>query len=102
MLTNILYIFKLQVWKDKFDDAANAIDNREDLIEAAAAELEQDLVLLGATAIEDKLQDGVPETIHNLLRANIKGRIFLEFLKKKRQKKKQPQNYYISKAIYKF
>ena len=37
-----------------------------------AAELEQDLVLVGATAIEDKLQDGVPETIANLLRANIK------------------------------
>ena len=28
--------------------------------------------LLGATAIEDKLQDGVPETIDILMRANIK------------------------------
>lgn len=28
--------------------------------------------LLGATAIEDKLQDGVPQTIETLARANIK------------------------------
>ena len=28
--------------------------------------------LLGATAIEDKLQDGVPETIANLANADIK------------------------------
>merc|ERR1712051_954029 len=59
-------------WKSKFDDASAAIDNREALIEEVAAELEQDLVLVGATAIEDKLQDGVPETIANLLRASIK------------------------------
>ena len=35
--------------------------------------IEQDLTLLGATAIEDKLQDGVPETIANL--AKVRGRI---------------------------
>ena len=32
----------------------------------------QNLYLLGATAIEDKLQDGVPDTIEILLKANIK------------------------------
>ena len=30
------------------------------------------MFLLGATAIEDKLQDGVPDTIHTLHEANIK------------------------------
>ncbi len=35
-------------------------------------ELEQGFELLGATAIEDKLQEGVPETIHGLTRAGIK------------------------------
>lgn len=30
------------------------------------------MTLLGATAIEDKLQDGVPDTIAELSRANIK------------------------------
>ena len=35
-------------------------------MDAAAELIEKDLFLLGATAIEDKLQDGVPETIHIL------------------------------------
>ena len=35
-------------------------------------EIEQNLTLLGATAIEDKLQDGVPQTIANLAIAGIK------------------------------
>ncbi|KAJ7928501.1 aminophospholipid-transporting P-type ATPase [Mycena leptocephala] len=40
---------------------------------STAAELiEKDLFLLGATAIEDKLQDGVPDTIHTLQMAGIK------------------------------
>lgn len=41
-------------------------------MEAISAEIESDLRLLGATAIEDKLQDGVPETIADLKRAGIK------------------------------
>lgn len=40
-------------------------------VEACYAELERDLILLGATAIEDKLQDDVPETIDTLLKAGI-------------------------------
>jgi len=35
-------------------------------------DIERDLKLLGATAIEDKLQDGVPEAIANLSLAGIK------------------------------
>ncbi|CAB4061238.1 DRS2 [Lepeophtheirus salmonis] len=45
---------------------------REEKIDEAAAFVEKDLFLLGATAIEDKLQEGVPETIQMLLKANIK------------------------------
>jgi phospholipid-translocating ATPase len=48
------------------------MDDREEKIEAVSDELERDLRLLGATAIEDKLQDGVPETIEDLKRAGIK------------------------------
>ena len=44
----------------------------QEKIDEVAAKLERDLILVGATAIEDKLQDGVPETIANLLQANIK------------------------------
>lgn len=38
--------------------------------------IEKDLFLLGATAIEDKLQDGVPDTIHTLQMAGIKVSFF--------------------------
>ena len=34
-------------------------------------EIEKDFVLLGASAIEDKLQDGVPEAIYNLSRVRL-------------------------------
>jgi P-type E1-E2 ATPase len=34
--------------------------------------IERDLYLLGATAVEDRLQDDVPKTIEKLLKANIK------------------------------
>ena len=34
-------------------------------------EIEQGLTLLGATAVEDRLQDGVPETIVSLREAGI-------------------------------
>ena len=37
----------------------------------AAVSMEKDLKLVGVTAIEDKLQDNVPETIANLLEADI-------------------------------
>ncbi|KAK7253283.1 phospholipid-translocating ATPase [Aureococcus anophagefferens] len=39
---------------------------------AAAALIEKDLAIVGATAIEDKLQDGVPSTIAELAKAEIK------------------------------
>ena len=41
-------------------------------LDKAAELIEKNLFLLGATAIEDKLQDGVPETIHTLQQAGIK------------------------------
>lgn len=46
-------------------------DAKTKMLDACMAELERDLFLLGATAIEDKLQDDVPETIDMLLNAGI-------------------------------
>lgn len=40
-------------------------------IDEVASRIEQNLKLIGATAIEDKLQDGVPEAIATLLQAGI-------------------------------
>ncbi|XP_040565458.1 phospholipid-transporting ATPase IB isoform X2 [Lepeophtheirus salmonis] len=59
-------------WTDTWNEAATALEDREEKIDEAAAFVEKDLFLLGATAIEDKLQEGVPETIQMLLKANIK------------------------------
>ncbi|KAK0464027.1 phospholipid-translocating ATPase [Armillaria novae-zelandiae] len=59
-------------WSERYHEATVAIDNREALIEIVSDDLEHDLRLLGATAIEDSLQDRVPETIADLKRAGIK------------------------------
>lgn len=61
-----------RAWKKEHDAAAAAIEHREEKMEAAAELIEQDLFLLGGTAIEDRLQDGVPDTIALLGEAGIK------------------------------
>lgn len=53
-------------------EASVSLENRQEKLDAVYEEIEQGLTLIGATAIEDKLQDGVPETIANLAAANIK------------------------------
>ena len=61
-------------WVNVYNEAAATINGRGDALDAAAEMIEKDLFLLGATAIEDKLQDGVPDTIHTLQMAGIKVR----------------------------
>lgn len=43
-------------------DCSCSIGNREERVDAVSAEIEKNLELVGATAIEDKLQDGVVHT----------------------------------------
>ncbi|KAK5635170.1 hypothetical protein RRF57_010882 [Xylaria bambusicola] len=59
-------------WKEVYHKATTSLIDRQDKIEDAGEQIEQTLDLVGATAIEDKLQVGVPETIDKLRRANIK------------------------------
>lgn len=61
-----------QDWSKIYHNATTSLVDRTAQIERAGELIEQDLELAGATAIEDKLQDGVPETIDRLRRANIK------------------------------
>lgn len=61
-----------QAWKKIYLDATTSLVDRQSMIEKAGELIEQNLELGGATAIEDKLQKGVPETIDKLRRANIK------------------------------
>lgn len=57
---------------ERVEEAENCIAEREELLEKIYSEFEDHLVLLGATAVEDKLQSKVIETIQDLKRANIK------------------------------
>jgi phospholipid-transporting ATPase len=64
---------EFQEWWQVFDRAQTTVSgNRAEELDKAAEILEHDFYLLGATAIEDRLQDGVPETIHTLQEAGIK------------------------------
>ncbi|KNE61131.1 phospholipid-translocating P-type ATPase, flippase [Allomyces macrogynus ATCC 38327] len=59
-------------WHARYQAAGMLAVGRDEAMDAIAEELERDLVLMGATAIEDKLQDQVPETIAKLLAAGIR------------------------------
>jgi len=59
-------------WSERYQNANAELDDREIKVEALCDEIERDFRLLGATAIEDRLQDGVPEAIADLKRAGIK------------------------------
>ena len=59
-------------WARKYHEASTSIVGRADKMAAVAEEIELDLLLVGTTAIEDKLQMGVPETIELLMTAGIK------------------------------
>ena len=59
-------------WNIEHDAAASAVQDRDDKLDAVADTIERELTLLGGTAIEDKLQDGVPDAIQLLAQAGIK------------------------------
>src|SRR5271155_1041043 len=59
-------------WRKIYNEATTSLVNRQEKIEQAGDLIEVDLEISGATAIEDKLQEGVPEAIDKLRRANIK------------------------------
>lgn len=62
----------LQKFMRDIKEADKLLDFKKDKLETAYNELEQELTLLGATVVEDKLQDMVPETIRDLRLAKIK------------------------------
>ena len=59
-------------WMEEFKAAATALKNRDEKLTALAKKIESQIYIVGATAIEDKLQVGVPETIATLAKAGIK------------------------------
>lgn len=77
-LRTLLYSFKwlnrgeYESWSEGYHAAKIALVDRSKKLEEAGEKIETDLELLGATAIEDKLQEGVSDAIEKLTRAGIK------------------------------
>ncbi|KAL2899777.1 Phospholipid-transporting ATPase 1 [Bienertia sinuspersici] len=63
---------ELEEWQQKYEEASTSLTDRSAKLRQTASLIERDLRLLGATGIEDKLQDGVPESIESLRQAGIK------------------------------
>ncbi|KDP36448.1 hypothetical protein JCGZ_08578 [Jatropha curcas] len=60
-------------WNSKFTHSKTIVGpQREELLEKASEIIEKDLILLGAVAVEDKLQEGVPQCIDKLSQAGLK------------------------------
>ncbi|GMH50204.1 hypothetical protein TrRE_jg8488 [Triparma retinervis] len=59
-------------WMDEWKNAVNKTEGRDEAMAAAAEFVESDLELVGATAIEDALQDDVAGTISDLMQCGIK------------------------------
>ncbi|CAH8360907.1 unnamed protein product [Eruca vesicaria subsp. sativa] len=62
-----------RIWEEEFLNAKTLVtEDRDALIDAAADKIEKDLILIGSTAVEDKLQKGVPDCIEKLSQAGVK------------------------------
>jgi len=59
-------------WLERYNQAQLAVNDRSQLLAEVAAEIETGMSIIGASAIEDKLQDEVPETLESLQQAGIK------------------------------
>ncbi|KAB1218391.1 putative phospholipid-transporting ATPase 4 [Morella rubra] len=60
-------------WNNEFQKAKACIGaDREGMLERAADMMEREFILVGATAVEDKLQKGVPQCIDKLAQAGLK------------------------------
>jgi magnesium-transporting ATPase (P-type) len=52
-----------EVWNGKYKQALSSLSNREEKVAALQDEIESNMTLIAATAIEDKLQDEVGNTV---------------------------------------
>ncbi|KAG6547756.1 hypothetical protein Mapa_010569 [Marchantia paleacea] len=61
-----------QEWQVKYAEARSILGRERDVqIEEIADQIERKLVVIGGTGVEDKLQEGVPESIDRLAKAGI-------------------------------
>ncbi|XP_024964326.1 phospholipid-transporting ATPase 1-like isoform X2 [Cynara cardunculus var. scolymus] len=67
-----LGIPEFEQWQSSYETASTAVMGRVALLRKVAINLENNLNVVGASAIEDRLQMGVPEAIESLRKAGIK------------------------------
>eukprot|EP00340_Litonotus_pictus_P005602 CAMPEP_0170515458 /NCGR_PEP_ID=MMETSP0209-20121228/1890_1 /TAXON_ID=665100 ORGANISM="Litonotus pictus, Strain P1" /NCGR_SAMPLE_ID=MMETSP0209 /ASSEMBLY_ACC=CAM_ASM_000301 /LENGTH=599 /DNA_ID=CAMNT_0010799959 /DNA_START=408 /DNA_END=2204 /DNA_ORIENTATION=+ len=64
---------KTEEWVEKYNEANNSTDQNKPLVlNELYEEMENNLELVGISGIEDKLQEGVPESIEIIINANIR------------------------------
>nr|GMC91068.1 phospholipid-transporting ATPase 1 [Ipomoea batatas]GME19694.1 phospholipid-transporting ATPase 1 [Ipomoea batatas] len=63
---------EFELWQSSYESASNAMTERAALLQKVANSIESELTVLGASGVEDKLQQGVPEAIESLRTAGIK------------------------------
>ncbi|KAK3163436.1 hypothetical protein QOZ80_1AG0003690 [Eleusine coracana subsp. coracana] len=63
---------EFEEWQLAYENASTSVLGRGNLLRSVAANIECNIHILGATGIEDKLQNGVPEAIESLRQADIK------------------------------
>lgn len=73
MAYRILSEAEYQSFKSEIIAAQTETEGRDKAIERAYARVELDLKLIGCTAIEDELQDEVPETIDHILKVSLRS-----------------------------
>lgn len=61
-----LSVAEYRAWKETFDAAKKALTKREEACVEVAKQIEKTITLVGATGVEDLLQDGVKECIAQL------------------------------------
>ncbi|XP_071701665.1 phospholipid-transporting ATPase 1-like [Rutidosis leptorrhynchoides] len=67
-----LGVTEFNQWQSSYETASTAVMGRVALLRKVAINLEKNIEIVGASAIEDKLQKGVPEAIESLRKADMK------------------------------
>ncbi|KPI89638.1 phospholipid-transporting ATPase 1-like protein [Leptomonas seymouri] len=62
---------QFEAWNSRFMEAGKTLHNRSECVDRVCLEMEREMRLVGVTAIEDKLQDEVPETLSFFLSAGV-------------------------------
>ncbi|CCW66752.1 unnamed protein product [Phytomonas sp. Hart1] len=66
-----LSLKEFERWHKRYEEASKLLQNRSEAVDSVCLEIERDMRLIGMTAIEDRLQDEVPETLSFFLKAGV-------------------------------